>query len=194
MDSISYYDKHFQSFYNRTIDADLSAIYTRFLDHVPIPATILDAGCGTGRDAKFFLSKGYAVQAFDGSKEMVRFATKELGQPVFHKTFQSMTFEEEFDAVWACASLLHVPYNELYEVMKSFRFALKTNGIFYASFKYGNSTRKIDEREFFDYNEETIQPYLEELFQPIEIWESADTRIQSASPRKSWLNILCRCL
>ena len=79
--------------------------------------------------------------------------------------------------------------------MNNLRRALKPSGIFYASFKYGDSLRNVDEREFFDMNKTSIQPYLEGLFEPISIWESADTRSSRApSPRKSWLNILCKTI
>ena len=194
MKSIQYYNIHSKAFYERTIHADLEGIYNKFLAHIRPSSKILDAGCGVGRDSKFFLSKGFTVQAFDGSEKMVRLASKELDQAVLHMTFQNISFKEEFDAIWACCSLLHVPYKELRKVMKKLKDALKTNGLFYASFKYGNSLRRIDGREFFDHNEQSIQPYLKELFDLIEIWESADIRIQAASPRKPWLNILCKAL
>lgn len=195
MDSIQYYNTHSESFYKRTIHADMDTLHEKFLSYLKVPSKILDAGCGVGRDSKFFLSQGHTIQAFDGSREMVRLASRELNQEVLHTTFQSITFTEEFDAVWACASLLHVPYEELPKVMGNIRRALKPSGIFYASFKYGDVERKEGERQFFDLNEEVIAPHLENLFSPIEIWESEDNRsVQAPSPRKSWLNILCKAI
>ncbi|MCP5505402.1 MAG: class I SAM-dependent methyltransferase [Chlamydiales bacterium] len=194
MSSIQYYNTHSKAFYQRTVDANLSAVYEKFVQALGFSGHILDAGCGIGRDSRFFRSQGYTTVAFDGSEEMVRLATESLGENVFQMLFQDMAFSKEFDGIWACASLLHVPYDELRSVMKKIHASIKPGGIFYASFKYGDTHRAVDERDFYDQNEETIAPYLEGLFAPISIWESADTRVQAASPRQSWLNILCRAI
>lgn len=194
MSSIQYYNTHSKAFYQRTVDANLSAVYEKFVQALGSSGHILDAGCGVGRDSQFFRSQGYTTVAFDGSEEMVRLATESLGENVFQMRFRDMAFSKEFDGVWACASLLHVPYDELRSVMEKVHASIKPGGIFYASFKYGDTHRAVDERDFYDQNEETIAPYLEGLFAPISIWESADTRVQAASPRQSWLNILCRAI
>lgn len=193
MSSISYYDKNSQDFYDRTINADVQELYQKFLKHIPNEGRILDAGCGVGRDAKFFLSKGYEVVAFDGSIEMVKMASNLLGKDALHMLFQDMNFSSEFDAVWANASLLHVPYENLREVMEGFHRALLPTGILYASFKYGTSVRETEDRLFFDMDEFNIKSYLEGLFNPLEIWKSADTRSKVApSPDKTWLNFIAR--
>lgn len=193
MSSIGYYDKNSQDFYNRTINADVQELYEKFLKHIPSQGRILDAGCGSARDSKFFLSRGYEAVAFDGSMEMVRMGSKLLGKDVLHMLFQDMNFSHEFDAVWANASLLHVPYENLREVLESFHKALHLDGILYASFKYGTSMRKTEGRFFYDMDESSIRPYLKGLFNPLEIWKSVDTRSQVApSPDKSWLNVIAR--
>ncbi len=193
MSSISYYDKNAQDFYERTINADVQDLYQKFLKHVPKQGRILDAGCGVGRDSKFFLSKGYEVVAFDGSLEMVKMASNLLGKDALHMFFQDMNFPSEFDAIWANASLLHVPYENLRKVIEGFYKALLPSGILYASFKYGTLMREVEDRFFFDMNKASIEPYLQGLFNPLEIWKSADTRSKVApSPDKSWLNFIAR--
>ena len=195
MSSIKYYDQNAQEFYDRTINADVSDLYQRFLSYMPTEGCILDAGCGVGRDAKYFQSLGYDARAFDASIEMVKKAALELRKDVWHMTFQHLDFINIFDAIWANASLLHVPYTELKEVFQKLHSALKNEGILFASFKYGNGLREADNRLFSDMNEETILPYLEGLFLPLEIWKSSDTRSQkAASPNKAWLNVICRAL
>jgi 2-polyprenyl-3-methyl-5-hydroxy-6-metoxy-1,4-benzoquinol methylase len=74
-----YDDSHSRSFYDRTINADIADIYERFFNYLPEKATLLDAGCGVGRDTKHFLSKGRAVSAFDASQKMVELACRETG-------------------------------------------------------------------------------------------------------------------
>ncbi len=193
MSSISYYDKNSQEFFDRTINADVQDLYQKFLKYVPKEGRILDAGCGVGRDSRFFLSKGYDVLAFDGSQEMVKITSNLLGKEALHMLFQDMNFSNEFDAVWANASLLHVPYENLRGVIEGFHKALLPSGILYASFKYGASMRSVEDRFFFDMNEDSIESYIKGLFAPIEIWKSADTRSKIApSPDKSWLNFIAR--
>lgn len=193
MDSIDYYNKNSKDFFNRTINADVQDRYQKFLKHLPKGGRILDAGCGVGRDSRFFMSSGYEVVAFDGSLEMVKMASKLLEKDALHMLFQDMNFLSEFDAVWANASLLHLPYESLRKVFESFHNALLPSGILYASFKYGTSMRQGEERIFFDMNEVNIEPYLKGLFVPLEIWKSADTCNSVApSPDKSWLNFIAR--
>lgn len=193
MDSIDYYNKNSKAFYYRTINADLSEEYQKFLKHLPKQARILDAGCGSGRDSKFFLERGYETVAFDGSLEMVKVASDLLKKKVFHMCFEDMGFLNEFHAIWASASLLHIPYDKLRKVMQRLHKALLPSGILFASFKYGNSKRKVEDRSFFDMDEKSIGPYIKGLFEPIEIWKTKDVRSQKApSEDKSWLNLLAK--
>lgn len=193
MNSIEYYNKNSQAFYERTIHADLKKVYQKFLKYLGEKGCILDAGCGVGRDSKFFLSKGYEVVSFDGSREMVQMASTLLGQEALHMLFEDLDFCNEFDAVWANASLLHVSYDHLRKILEALHKSLKSSGILYASFKYGTSMRQVEERIFFDMNEKAIQPYLEGLFDPMEIWKSEDTRSTVASsPDKCWLNFIAK--
>lgn len=194
MNSVDYYNTYSIPFYERTIDADLSAIYAKFLDALGPKGHILDAGCGVGRDSKYFRSQGYTTVAFDASEAMVRLASNEIGDVVAHKTFQEIDYTEVFDGIWASASLIHVPYHELRMVLERLHKALKPGGIFYASIKYGSSHRFLDERDFYDHDETTITPYLEGLFEQISLCETPHTHIQTPSSTKSWLNIFCQAL
>lgn len=111
--SVVYYNKNASIFYERTINANFSSLYDQFLNHLNPSARILDVGCGVGRDAHFFEKRGHPVTAFDGSKEMVNFANKILKEPAKVMLFEEMDFSEEFEGVWAAASLIHVPHDEL---------------------------------------------------------------------------------
>jgi SAM-dependent methyltransferase len=193
MDSTGYYNKNSKAFYERTINADLSEEYQKFLKHLPKKARILDAGCGVGRDSKFFLDNGYEIVAFDGSLEMMKIASNLLNKKVLHMRFEDISFSGGFDAIWANASLLHVPFDDLRKTFQSFYQALLPSGILYASFKYGFSKREEEDRVFFDMDEKNIENYIKGLFQPIEIWKGEDTRSKIApSVHKSWLHLIAK--
>jgi SAM-dependent methyltransferase len=192
MSSIDYYNQNAQNFFDRTIKADVHYGYTKFLPHLPPKARILDAGCGSGRDSLYFRNNGYDTLAFDASIEMVKLASNLLEPPALHLHFQELTFKEEFDAVWASASLLHVPYDELPSVIQKLHISLKMGGILYATFKYGHGRREADKRIFYDMDEQSVISYIQPLFTPIEIWATPDNRSVAPSPHQAWLNILVR--
>jgi 2-polyprenyl-3-methyl-5-hydroxy-6-metoxy-1,4-benzoquinol methylase len=138
-DTIGYYDRNAVRFAADTADLDMSALYERFLQHLPPGGRILDAGCGVGRDALAFAERGYSVTAFDASAEMVRLARERVGSraEVLHMRFEDVASQEEFDGIWACASLLHVPAADFPSVAARLAWALRPRGAWYMSFKLG---------------------------------------------------------
>jgi SAM-dependent methyltransferase len=111
--TIPFYDEHGQSFFDRTINANLNNLYDAFEKYLPENAHIFEVGCGSGRDAKAFIERGYRVTASDGSATMVKLAQEYLGQDVLHLTFDEIDFDNEFDALWANACLLHLTRDEM---------------------------------------------------------------------------------
>lgn len=195
MKNVQYYNLNAQTFYERTINADVTESYDAFLKYSHKDAHILDAGCGVGRDTKYFLSKGYQVTAFDASQEMVELATKETGISVSHSTFQEMDFDQKFDSVWAQASLIHVPYDETEDVYEKIHRSLKPKGIFYAAYKHGATLMPTAERDFYNMTKDTIRPYFDNLFEILEIWTKKDNTSKVApSPDGLWLNFIVRKL
>jgi 2-polyprenyl-3-methyl-5-hydroxy-6-metoxy-1,4-benzoquinol methylase len=116
--SSTYYDAHAAEFFDRTVQVDLADLRSRFTDLLAPGASILDAGCGSGRDSKAFAEAGFSVTAFDCSPPMVELAARYTGLPVQQLRFQDLRFEELFDGIWACASLLHVPIRDEVAVFK----------------------------------------------------------------------------
>ena len=97
----------------------MSEAYDNFLKLLPDDARILDAGCGSGRDAKKFTELGFAVSAFDASEEMVKHATQYAGIEVQQLRFDQLKYKGEFDGVWACASQLHVRKDEFVSTLQN---------------------------------------------------------------------------
>lgn len=148
--TISYYNENAEAFCAGTRTADMSEMRGRFLHYVQLGGLILDAGCGSGRDSKYFLKHGYRVAAMDASEEICRLASEYLEQTVECRRFEEITEKEIYDGIWACASLLHVPYAELSETIAKLGEALMDGGVLYASFKYGREgeeTRKVEQKQ-----------------------------------------------
>lgn len=190
--TIVYYEEQAQRFCADTQVLDMSMLYERYLRHLTPDARILDAGCGSGRDSLHFLERGYDVVAFDAALAMVEYATKLIGQPVLRLTFDELAFEEEFDGIWACASLLHVPHEEMPDVLTRLAHALKSSGILYASFKYGEGETFRHGRLFNDYTEDSFQMLIDEhsQFELIEMWRTVDIRPERTDSQ--WLNVILR--
>ncbi len=192
--SYEHYNRNGAQFILDSNDVDMTAQYKRFLSYLPNNASILDAGCGSGRDSLSFKNMGYRVQAFDASSKMVE-ATKILADiQVSKMTFQSVAFDTSFDGIWACASLLHVPRNELAGVIENLIFYLNAGGIMYASFKYGESERQEGDRYFNDLTEATLLKHIKETsnLQLVEQWTSGNRRTGRSDDK--WLNCLLKKL
>ena len=114
---LDYYNKNAKSFYLTTKDVDFHVIQDKFLSYLHKKAQILDFGCGSGRDTKYFLDKGYNVEAWDGSKELCKLASEYTGIQVQNKMFFELEAVSEYDGIWACSSILHLPKDELENVL-----------------------------------------------------------------------------
>lgn len=188
---MNYYDKNAQEFFDDTVSADMTSHYSEFLNLLPDNACILDAGCGSGRDAKYFKELGYDITAIDASAEMCRLASELTGSDVLNIRFQEIDFTDKFDGIWASASLLHIPSDEISDVLKRLKKSLKENGVFYASFKYGDFEGERNGRYFNDLDETTSRQLFEsEDFKVIKTWITHDSRKGRESER--WVNILVR--
>ena len=136
--TLDYYDHNAEGFAAGTLDVKFTAIQDRFLGYLAPGALILDFGCGSGRDSRYFLSKGYKVEACDGSAQMVKIAEKTAGIPVKQMLFDELSEVERYDGIFACASILHVPFKALPDIFRRLKRAVKRDGIIYVSFKYGD--------------------------------------------------------
>ena len=189
--SINYYNKNAQDFFSNTVNVDMTHVYNEFTKIIPKGGSILDAGCGSGRDTLAFINMGYKVTAFDASPVLAHLATNHTGIPIKSHKFLDLSDISTFDAVWACASLLHVSREELpINILKLSR-TLKENGILYASFKEGNTTRMVNKRRFTDMTIQDLKqiiPHCELM--SIKFWRSQDAR--KGRENEFWINMLAK--
>ena len=189
--TLAYYEENARTYFRDTHDTDLSLIYRSFLSDVAKGGRILDAGSGSGRDTAAFVRRGYVVDAFDLSPALCELSTEFTGIQARVCRFQDVDEKEEFDGIWACASLVHVPEKELGEVIGRLVRALKTEGVLYMSFKYGASERVAEDGRFFvDMTEERLCAVLQEVrkLKVQRVWRTlGEGKFEG---RGEWLNAL----
>ncbi len=190
--TLGYYDNHAAEFYKNTVNVEFAAMQRQFLSRLKNGSHILDFGCGSGRDTKYFLQQGYHVEAIDGSFELCKLAAEYTGIEVKNMFFQELAEVGKYDGIWACSSILHLPMNELVEVMRKMAVALKENGIIYTSFKYGTFAGERNGRYFTDMTEETFAEFLGEVreLEVEEQWTTSDVR--PGRGEEKWLNLILR--
>lgn len=191
-DTLGYYDDHADDFYNSTVTVDFTTLQESFLAKLKKGSYILDFGCGSGRDTKYFLERGYRVDAIDGSKELCRLASKYTEIEVKNMFFEELSEKNKYDGIWACASILHLTVPEITKVMKKMAVALKGNGIIYVSFKYGTFSGERNGRFFTDMTEEIFADLLSGIdgLEAEEQWITSDVR--PGRGEEKWLNLILR--
>lgn len=188
--TLSYYDKKANEFCENTVNADVSLQRERFLEYLTPGASILDFGCGSGRDTKAFLDLGYEVKAIDGSLELCKIASEYTGIEVDNMLFQDLDEVDRYDGIWACSSILHLSKSDLKDVFVKMVRALKTNGIIYTSFKYGDFEGERNGRFFTDFTIESFRDYIDDIdgLSIVDHWITGDVR--PGRGEEKWVNLI----
>ena len=191
-DTLQYYNQHAKAYVDSTRDVEFSQTQERFLQYLEPGARILDFGCGSGRDTKYFRNRGFQVEAVDGSAEFVRIASEYTGINVRRMLFQDLDEVECYDGIWACSSILHLPCAELEVVLGKMARALRRRGIVYTSFKYGTEEGGRSGRYFTNMTEAKMAGLLERIsvYDVEEMWVTFDVRPGRGDER--WLNMILR--
>jgi len=191
-ETLDFYNLNADDFVNGTISVDFSDTQNKFIKKLNPCSRILDFGCGSGRDTKYFLENGFNVDATDGSIELCKSASLFTGIKVKNMLFQELSEVDRYDGIWACASILHLSKDELIDVFDKMVLALKKNGIIYTSFKYGEFEGTRNGRYFTDFTENTFKTFVDR-FSDIAIedfWITQDVRPQRDNEK--WLNVILR--
>lgn len=188
----NYYDVNAKEYIENTINCDMSFHYQKFLKCLPKTGKILDVGFGSGRDMIYFKSLGYEVVGIDTSLEFV----KNMKGKEFDVKLESayeINYQDEYDGIWACASLLHIKREQLEEVIIRCMKALKENGVLYCSFKYGDMETEKEGRYFNYINEDIIGNISNRCnIEIIEMYKSIDVRKDRNN--EEWINVIFKFL
>ena len=145
--TIAHYDRQAEAFRDGTRDHDVSQNYAALLGAIEAdpPYSILDLGCGPGRDLRHFRSLGHEAVGLDGSQEFVAMARAFSGCEVLHQNFLALALPEaRFDGIFANASLFHVPSRELPRVLRELAATLRPRGVLFCSNPRGNNEEGLD--------------------------------------------------
>ena len=163
--TIAYFDEHAEKQFREAFAITDTAMQDKFLSYVKEGGHILDLGCGSGRDSAYFMKRGYTVTAADGSAKLCRLAESHLGIPVRTMEFTELDDTDLYDGIFASASIMHLPYDRLKQLMPALLKAMKKDGVLYASFKYGDQEGVSHNRYFTYLNEERISELLDGIGQ-----------------------------
>ena len=188
--TLDFYNKNADTFVSDTISVDFKQTQDKFLNHLNPGDSILDFGCGSGRDTKYFLKSGFQVDAIDGSSELCKIASEYTGLEVKQMLFQELDSIGQYDGIWACSSILHLPKKDLKLVLRKINTALKKKGIVYTSFKYGEFEGERNGRYFTDFTIETFKEFIQDIgdLKLDEYWITGDVR--PGRGEEKWLNII----
>lgn len=189
--TIAFYNENAAAFVNSTLSVDFMETQERFACKLKDSANILDFGCGSGRDTRYFLEKGFKVDATDGSEELCKMASEYTGIDVKCMLFQELDEIGKYDGIWACSSILHLPKAELKPVLAKMLKALKYDGIIYTSFKHSDFEGVRNGRYFTDFTIDVFKEFISDCDIEIsEYWITGDVR--PGRENEQWLNLILK--
>lgn len=190
--TFDYYRHKAQSYFEETSSMTMSPELEKFTSHLAPGTHVLDVGCGSGRDSLWLKNHGFEVTSIDACRELAFLASDYIGQEVLVQDFRSYVKNNEFDGIWACASLLHCPRSEISDVLKRLIEALKPAGFFFMSFKYGEG-EVLDPlgRYFNNYTMETLRLEINKIpdVMTIDVWENT---IKLRGANQTWVNTIVK--
>lgn len=154
--TLQHYNANAEQFREGTRDHDVSQNVTALLRHIQgtAPFTILDFGCGPGRDLKTFTALGHTAIGLDGAAQFVDMARRESGCTVWHQDFLQLDLPATtFDGIFANAVLFHIPGNALPRVLKQLHATLRPGGVLFCSNPRGHNEEGWSGDRYVNYHD-----------------------------------------
>ena len=156
--TVQHYDQRADHFWEDTRDHDVSQNIDALLSYIygDPPFSILDFGCGPGRDLKIFSERGHRAVGLEGSAQFSAMAIKHSGCEVLRQDFLKLELPvAAFDGVFANASLFHIPGQELPRVLLELKASLKPGGVLFASNPRGDNSEGWNDDRYGAYHDLT---------------------------------------
>ncbi len=146
-----FYQLRFQAYHDRTFSVDPSTFLSILANHLPTGSTVIDIGCGSGRDILWLQKRGYNVIGLERSSGLARLARKHTGGRIIEADFETFNFADlSADALLLIGALVHLPHPSFPRVLGSICRALKPSGLLLITMKQGNgSATHPDGRQFY---------------------------------------------
>lgn len=190
--TLRFYEENAETYAEQTRAIDLAHLYKPFFKYIPRGGKILDVGCGAGRDLKRFIDEGYEAVGIDPSETLAAMASEFSGCEVLISSAQNINFSQEFDGVWACASLIHLPRHELGDALGKISHALRTEGVLFVSMQIGSGEMVMDDGRFVArYTSEEVSNAIKQAgFELVDMWDTPDSVPSRHALR--WVNAIAR--
>lgn len=189
--TIEYYNKHADDYYWTTVAVDMDALRKKFASYLPAEASVIDMGCGSGRDVMAFSDMGHNVLGIDASEELVKLARERLEVRVAVGDLSTFRASEPYDGIWCCAALIHLNDEEKKRFFNNLEYNLKKGGVIYISVKDGVETHEDEQGRYIsNCSEAELRKYLEGA--GCEILETLVTDDTLERRSFKWLNVIAR--
>lgn len=190
--TINFYNKNHENYDNDTSQLELKEQWKIFESRIRPGGKILDIGCGSGRDITHFQTRGFSVEGLEPSTAMAEMARKRTNARIYIQPAEQLCANNQYDGIWACASLLHISKKNIKETIQRIAQALNKNGHAYISVKSGSGElRKEDGRLFSNYSSEELKEIISTIPEIVivTLWTTPD-----AAQREDleWINLLLK--
>ena len=189
--TIDYYNRNADWYYWTTVGVDMDAFRKKFASYLPGEASVIDMGCGSGRDVMAFSDMGHSAVGLDGAKELLKLAEERLGIKTIAADLSDYKAASPYDGIWCCASLIHLNDEEKTRFFRNLDRNLKPGGVIYISAKEGIKTgRDSDGVYTCNCTEKELKKHLEDA--GCTILETKVTEDAMGRGGVRWLNVFAK--
>lgn len=190
-----FYESNATTYAEATWRLSMDEQVSNFAARLPSGATVVDLGCGAGRDLKAFADRGFFAVGLDVAAPLARIAQQHSECPVVVADLRDLPLaSERFDGVWAAASLLHLTRNDVSQALAEIFRVTKPGGLFFASMKAGHGERADEQGRWYSYYDADQWQSLLKLagFQSISLHSSVQHTGALTPISTTWISSIAR--
>ncbi len=186
-----YYQLHFQVYHDRTFSVDPSSFLNILATRLQTGSTVIDVGCGSGRDLLWLKQRGYNAVGLERSSGLAQLAREHTGSRIIEADFETFDFAGfSADALLLIGALVHLPHPKFCGVLESICRALKPSGLLLITMKQGkgSSTDPVG-RRFYLWQDADLRKVFQSLNLSITEFFTQPSKI---NPTDTWLGYLLK--